>query len=204
MGTETSETRARLLDITEKVMIEDGYAAVSSRRIAKEAGVTPALIHYYFATLDDLFLEVLRRRAKQQRERQERLLSSPQPLRALWAFSRDQAGTGLLMELMALANHRKIIREELAESAEQFRKAQLEALTGRWEQYGLDLDEVPPEALLTLMAALSRTVVMEESLGMSTGLAATDDLVERFLERWEGPAEPTAKKRTRGKGSSAG
>src|SRR4029453_5420413 len=120
MGTETSETRFRLLDITEKVMIEDGYAAVSSRRIAKEAGVTPALVHYYFATLDDLFLEVLRRRAKQQLERQERFLSSDQPLRALWAFSRDQAGTGLLMELMALANHRKSIREELAESAEQF------------------------------------------------------------------------------------
>ena len=74
-GTETSETRFRLLDITERVMIDDGYAAVSSRRIAKEAGVTPALIHYYFPTLDDLFLEVLRRRGRQQLERQERHLT---------------------------------------------------------------------------------------------------------------------------------
>ena len=57
MGTETSETRFRLLDITERVMIEDGYASVSSRRVAKDAGVTPALVHYYFATIDDLFLE---------------------------------------------------------------------------------------------------------------------------------------------------
>src|SRR4029453_16961156 len=102
MGTETSETRFRLLDITEKVMIEDGYAAVSSRRIAKEAGVTAALVHYYFATLDDLFLEVLRRRAKQQLERQERFLSSDQPLRALWSFASEQAGTALLLEFMAL------------------------------------------------------------------------------------------------------
>jgi AcrR family transcriptional regulator len=188
-GTETSETRLRMLDITEQVMVEDGYAAVSSRRIAKEAGVTPALVHYYFPTLDDLFLEVVRRRARQQSERQERILDGPQPLRAIWAFSRDQVGTGLLMELMALANHRKTIGKELAQYAEQFRLAQLEALTGRFQDYGIDPEEFPPEALLTVMAALSRTVVMEESLGMSTGLAATDALVERFLERYEGPPE---------------
>src|SRR5262245_30812380 len=95
-GSETSETRAVLLDTVERVMLQDGYAAVSSRRIAKEAGVTPALVHYYFATLDDLFLAVLRRRADQQLERHQRFLASAQPLRALWAFSRDQAGTGLL------------------------------------------------------------------------------------------------------------
>ena len=34
--------------------------------IAKDAGVTAALVHYYFGPLDDLFLAVLRRRAEQQ------------------------------------------------------------------------------------------------------------------------------------------
>ena len=55
-------------------MLADGYAAVSSRSVAKEAGVTPALVHYYFPTLDDLFLAVLRRRAEQQLARQDRML----------------------------------------------------------------------------------------------------------------------------------
>jgi TetR/AcrR family transcriptional regulator len=55
-GTETSETRSALLDVTEALMLEEGYAAVSSRRIAAEVGVTAALIHYYFRTLDDLFI----------------------------------------------------------------------------------------------------------------------------------------------------
>ena len=39
MGTETSETRARLLDITARVMIEEGHAAVSTRGIAREAAL---------------------------------------------------------------------------------------------------------------------------------------------------------------------
>ena len=196
-GTETSETRLRLLDITERVMIEDGYAAVSSRRVAKEAGVTPALIHYYFPTLDDLFLEVLRRRAKQQLERQERHLTSPQPLRALWAVSSDQAGTALLMEFMALSNHRKSIRSELAEFAEQFRRNQLESLTGQLDEYGFDPDEVPPEVLLVAIAGISRAIVMEQSLGMKTGLAETVAFVEKHLDRIEGPAEKAPEKRSR-------
>jgi AcrR family transcriptional regulator len=198
MGTETSETRFRLLDITEKVMIEDGYAAVSSRRIAKEAGVTAALVHYYFATLDDLFLEVLRRRAKQQLERQERFLSSDQPLRALWSFASEQAGTALLLEFMALANHRKSIRKELATFADQFRESQLEALSEVLDEYGLDTEDVPAEALLLLIAAISRTLVMEETLGMHVGLPETHAMVERYLERYEGPApkKRSAKRRS--------
>ena len=186
-GTETSETRSKILDVTEKVMTEDGYAAVSSRRVAKDVGVTPALIHYYFPTLDDLFLEVMRRRGTQQKERLERFLAGPQPLRALWAFSREQAGTVLLMEFMALANHRKSIREELAASAEEFRTIELAALADRYAELGLD-PEVPLEAVLVALAALSRTVVMEETLGMTTGLAETEALIERLLERYEGAA----------------
>src|SRR5262245_8799555 len=165
-GTETSETRAKLLDVTERVMIDDGYAAVSSRRIAKEAGVTPALIHYYFPTLDDLFLEVVRRRGKQQFERQQRFLESDRPLRSLWSFSSDPAGAVLFMELMALANHRKSIRTEVAEFADRFRQAQIEALSGHLQERGID---VPPEVVLVLVSALSNTLVMESELGMEVG-----------------------------------
>ncbi len=65
LGTETSETRATLLDATEQLMLDSGYAAVSSRRVAAVAGVRPALVHYYFRTMDDLFLAAFQRRAEQ-------------------------------------------------------------------------------------------------------------------------------------------
>lgn len=187
-GAETSETRAKLLDVTERVMIEDGYAAVSSRRVAKEAGVTPALVHYYFPTLDDLFLEVLRRRRRQQLERLDRFLGSAQPLRALWSFSTEHGGAVLLTEFMALANHRKSIREELAAAADEFRRVEVDALAARLAEHGIDPGEVPPEVVLVLMSSLARSVVTEEDLGMTTGLAETRALIERLLDRFEGPA----------------
>src|SRR5690349_18396757 len=91
VGTETSKTRLHLLDTTERLMLDEGYAAVTSRRVAKEAGVTPPLVHYYFPSLDDLFLAVFRRRADESFERQLRLLESDQPLRAVWTFTHDRA-----------------------------------------------------------------------------------------------------------------
>lgn len=186
IGTEGSKTRAGLLDVTERLMRDEGYAAVSSRSVAKEAGVTPALIHYYFPTLDDLFLAVFRRGADKNLRRHARALESPQPLRALWEFSMDPEGTALLTEFMALANHRKSIRSEIAEYAERFRRQQADLLESRLQEYGIAPDEVPPHAILVLISTVSRGIVMEGSLGSTTGHAETLDLVERLLQRFEG------------------
>ena len=43
-------------------MLEEGYAAVTSRRVAAKANLKPQLVHYYFRTMDDLFLAIHRRR----------------------------------------------------------------------------------------------------------------------------------------------
>ncbi len=128
IGTETSETRAALLDAAEQLMLAEGYAAVTSRRVAAQAGLKPQLVHYYFRTMDDLFLAVFRRRAEQGLERQADALASEQPLWSLWDLSRDPRGTALTMEFTALANHRKAIRAEIAASAERYRAEQLEGV----------------------------------------------------------------------------
>jgi len=74
-------------------MLEEGYAAVSSRRIAQKAGLKPQLVYYYFRTMDDLFLAAFRRRAEKGLERQAEAVASNQPLQALLAFSDDPTGT---------------------------------------------------------------------------------------------------------------
>ena len=63
----TEEKRKRLLDATEELMLKDGYAAVSSRSVAAAVGIQAPLVHYYFPTLDDLFVAVLQRRAGPER-----------------------------------------------------------------------------------------------------------------------------------------
>src|SRR5256885_3631755 len=99
-GSLDSKTRATLIDVTERLMLREGYAAVTSRRVAVEAEVTAPLVHYYFPTLDDLFVAVLRRRAEQQLTRQARLLAADEPLRALWSFNTDRKSARFLTEFI--------------------------------------------------------------------------------------------------------
>lgn len=186
MGTENSKTRQVLLDVTERLMLKEGYAAVGVRRVAREAEVAPALVLYYFRTLDDLFLAVLRRRGDEELERVARRLEGPQPLHALWQIA-SHPGNALTTEFTALANHRKTIRAELADRAERYREAQLEVLTRRLAETGVELPpEVPPAVLLMLTNALGRILMMENTMGMTTRHTEALAFVEQFLQHYEG------------------
>ncbi len=65
IGAPDAKNRAVLLDAAEQLMLEEGYAAVTSRRVAERAALKPQLVHYYFRTMDELFLAAFRRRAEQ-------------------------------------------------------------------------------------------------------------------------------------------
>ncbi|MGW3289022.1 TetR/AcrR family transcriptional regulator [Streptomyces sp. NPDC001002] len=185
MGTENSKTRQVLLDVTERLMLKEGYASVGVRRVAREAEVAPALVLYYFRTLDDLFLAVLRRRGDEELERVVRRLDGPQPIRALWQVT-SHPGNALTTEFTALANHRKAIRAELAARAERYREVQLEALTRRLAQTGVELPPtVSPTVLLMLANALGRILMMENAMGMTTRHTEALEFVEQFLQRYE-------------------
>jgi AcrR family transcriptional regulator len=187
LGAPDSKTRALLLDAAEQLMLEEGYAAVSSRRVASKAGLKPQLVHYYFRTMDDLFLAVYGRRAEQNLERYARALVAARPLRALWELSIDPRGTAFTMEFVALANHRKAIRTELARHAERFRQMQLEAIAGVLARYGIPADRCPPVVVVLAMTGLSQVLVLEKALGITSGHDETVALVERYLRELEGP-----------------
>jgi AcrR family transcriptional regulator len=193
-GSESSKTRFLLLDTTERLMLDEGYAAVTSRRVAKEAGVTPPLVHYYFPTLDDLFIAIFRRRGDEQLERQARFLQSEQPLRALWAFSNEPAAAAFTTEFMALANHRKSIRKEIASYVDRFRQAQVEALSEAVRQGRLDIDEDDLPGLVVLLTNAGRSIVLEGTIGLTTGHTSALAFVERSLQS----TEPTRGRTRRG------
>ena len=192
IGAPDAKNRSVLLDAAEQLMLEEGYAAVTSRRVAQKAALKPQLVHYYFRTMDDLFLAAFRRRAEWGLKAQARALASPQPLWALWRFSIDPAPTAVTMEYVALANHRKALKAEIAYYAERFRDEQRKAVSTVLERYGMDPAEVPPLVWSVLITSVSRVLVMEQALGMSAGHAETVTFVERYLHRLEGdPAPPS-------------
>ena len=138
IGSHDSKTRLQLLDAAERLLNAEGYAAVTSRRVAAEAGLKPQLVHYYFRTMDDLFLEVFRRRADENIARFERSIAEDGSLRNLWRLNADPRGTAFRIEWVALANHRKAVRAEVARYAERFRAIQIEAVGAALTAQGVD------------------------------------------------------------------
>jgi AcrR family transcriptional regulator len=186
IGAEDSTTRAALLDAAQALMNEEGYAAVTSRKVAARAGLKPQLVHYYFRTMDDLFVALVHRGAAQTRERQAAALASDQPLWALWELATHPAGRTVITEVAALANHRKALRAEIATLARELRDEQIAALTPVLARYGTPA-AITPEAFVTLTNALGPNLVMEEALGLDAGHDAIHTLVEDVLTRYEGP-----------------
>lgn len=189
IGAPDAKNRTVLLDAAEALMLSDGYAAVTSRRLAQQAGLKPQLVHYYFRTMDDLFLAMFQRRAEEGLARLAEALDAPRPLRALWEFSTDPTSTAMTTEFVAMANHHKALRAEIGRCAEEMRQAQLAAMPAILARYGVPPEEVPPAVFTVVLSGLSRTVIMEQTLlGMSGGHAETLDYVDKLIDQWESNA----------------
>src|SRR5215218_5058231 len=80
-------TREALIAATAQIMLDEGYAAATSRRVAAKAGVKPALVHYYFPSMDDLFVAVLRAGAEANLKRQRQAFAETNPLHSLWEIN---------------------------------------------------------------------------------------------------------------------
>lgn len=175
-----------LLDAAERLMLDEGYAAVTSRRVAEKAGLKPQLVHYYFRTIDDLYLEVFRRRAEQGLQAHQQALESAKPLWSLWRFGTNPASSRLTIVMMGLANHRKALRAEITYYAERFRNQQREAFVTALQRHQVLPHEVPPVVRSVLLTSLSTVMMMEDELGVTSGHAELLELVERYLRLMEG------------------
>lgn len=186
-----SMLRTTLLDATEQIMVEEGYAAVSTRRVAKKAGVTAAAVHYYFPTTDDLLLAAFRRKKALHDEGVDTALDTENPVRALWKFYTDTARTAIGIEFRAMVNNRKVIREELARDIVESRRTQAASLA-RYLEGSLLAAEIMPTCLVTIIANIGRGLVAEEVIGVTHGHAETKAFVEGLLRKLEDRIEAQA------------
>ncbi len=178
-------TREAILDATEAIMVEEGYAAVTSRRVEERAGLRSQLVHYHFGTMDDLLVAVYERVQREFLRRHLRAVSSESPLRALWEFSLHPQRTRLAQELIALSNHRKSIRKLTAGILEQMHSINETFIAKYLEEAGVDTGKYPPIAISYIINGLSRALVTEETLGAATRRPQILPFVERLLSEVE-------------------
>src|SRR5688572_21130359 len=95
-----SDTRAKILAAAFRRLASEGYAALSVREIARDAGVNHALINYHFRTKDQLVIAVLDAANQRLLARQAAMYQAPSGFAQKWAdarrFYQSDLGSGFV------------------------------------------------------------------------------------------------------------
>lgn len=185
MGVEGSQQRGRFIDAAEALLREEGAIALTARQVAGRAGLKTQLLYYYFRTMDDVILALLRRVHENRLARFHEIMASPNPLRGLWELNTDSSGAVMAGELASMASHREAIRAEIVRFAQEFRALQNEAVARLLANRPEYRDS--SAGLVMIAVALARAIVTEASLGLTEGHQEAVAIVERMLDRLEEP-----------------
>jgi len=182
------KTRATILDATESIIREEGYAAVSSRRIAEKAGLKSQLVHYHFGNMDELFLALYRRSEEMFLSQLSEVIASPDSLKKLWDLSVMEESK-LSLEFTAIATHRKAFRDELIRSAELVRSLENSVVSkafGKRKHYNL---KVTPNVFSFILQSFSRAIVIEKGVGITKGHSEILEFIEVILRQWKSESD---------------
>lgn len=197
-GTPTSATGAELVLAAEQLLREEGYAAVTSRTLAERLNLSRQIVHYYFKSIDDVLIAVIRNRAAKHLTRLEAAAVSDEPLRKVWEICNDPGEAALALELYALANRRPAVRAEVKRYAEQFRAFQTQALIDHLKARGIE-PAMNPLVATVLLTSLPQTLALEAAIDIDLGHKETLDFVDlclrAFAERRDAPTVTTPAKK---------
>jgi uncharacterized membrane-anchored protein len=115
-------------------------------------------------------------------------LLTSQPLTRLWESMRSH-DSGLVFEFIALARHRKALREELIRVTDRSHALHAGGLSRVIEDYGLTPTFGSAENLAMLLASLSQALMFAAELGLA-GHQGVQELIDAWLERVESGRSP--------------
>jgi AcrR family transcriptional regulator len=200
--TEVSErlaTEERFLDAAERLLVSVGYANMSTRRLAEEAGANHGLVHYYFGSMEQLFVRVLERFTERLIARQRAMYAAERPFIEKWrqAMSyldedRESGYQKVWFELQAFAWNRPELRERLIWVRHQWTEVLIEACRRACDEYGIDTRRFPVEALATLVGTFNEGMILNRLGGVYEGHAALLGMIDRWLVSQE--AEKAARR----------
>jgi AcrR family transcriptional regulator len=187
-----TETAGALLDAAERLLVEVGHAGISTRRLAAEAGANQGLVHYYFGSMDELFVQVLERFTDRLVARQREMYAADLPFiekwRTAWRFQQEDLDAGyskIWLELQALSWNHPDLRPRVARVNAEWRAVLREAFQRAAAEYGLDEDEPPVETLVTLTMTFAQGYALERLEGIDEGHEDLLDWIERWLRSIE-------------------
>jgi len=208
-------TRDRILDATFRRLVSEGYAALSVREIARDAGVNHALINYHFRTKDQLVIDVLDAMNQRLLSRQAAMYESGTGFAQKWAsarrFYQDDLASGfvrLQAELWAASLSNPGLREKFLPRLLAWKKLVLGAVREAIAALQADGTKLPPPFTPEVIACWISEFwlgmefadllgVKEEQLEHRAALDAVEWLLEWLDAKASKMTGPAARRRSR-------
>jgi AcrR family transcriptional regulator len=181
-----SAAEEALLDAAERLLVDVGYAGITTRRLAEAAGVNHGLVHYYFSSNENLLVRALERFTERLIARQRQLYAADIPFVEKWRtamrylMSEDATYEKIWLELQALAWNNPDIRERLARVNAEWRAVLTEAFEEPHRKLGI---EIPLEALVSLVITFNIGIMVERLGAIDAGHAELLDWIDAWLSR---------------------
>jgi AcrR family transcriptional regulator len=192
-----------LLDAAERLLIEQGYASITTRNLAEQARVNHGLVHYYFGSMEEVMVQVLERFTARLIERQRAMYASDRPFlkkwRAAWAFQEEDLASGyskIWLELQAMSWNRPELRARVQQVNAEWRRVLTEAFAPALREY--HFDAVSLEAAVSLVMTMAQGYALERLSHINEGHVALISEIEAWMKsRTKGAKGSRSKKETR-------
>jgi AcrR family transcriptional regulator len=187
------QTRAALLDAAERILIERGYPAATTRAIAAEADVNHGLVHYYFGSVDNLLLETLKRFSSELFERQRALYAEDRPFIEKWRTAighltgsdRESGYEKLWLELQAMSWNRAEMRAYMVEINVAWRQILVDAFNRALIDYDVDPERFPAKGVVALIMTFNLGMQIEATGGIHDGHEELLQMADAFIDDLE-------------------
>ena len=177
------------LDAAERLLVEVGYAAITTRRLAREAGANQGLVHYYFGSMENLLVRVLERFTERLIVRQRAMYAADLPFLEKWRqamrYLDEDFASGyqkVWYELQAMAWSKPELRERIAHVTVEWREVLAEAFEQGRREHAI---EMPIDPLVTLVVAFNQGLILERLSGIDSGHRELLDWIDAWLEERE-------------------
>jgi AcrR family transcriptional regulator len=195
------EATDALLDAAEAMLVDVGYAAITTRRLAERAGVNHGLVHYYFGSMEDLLLRVVERFTDQLIERQQTMYAADVPFINKWRqamrYLDEDAESGyqkVWFEMQAMAWNNEAIRDRVQKVNQRWLDVVSPAFDRGLVELGVDRRRFPTKAVVSLVVTFNQGVMLEKLTGFDSGHRDLLRMVDRTFEGlWEAQQHASSK-----------
>ncbi len=183
------EAEQAFLDAAERLLVSVGYAGITTRKLAEEAGLNHGLVHYYFGSMQELLLQVLERFTDRLIVRQRAMYASDMSFLEKWRtamryLDEDNAGgyAKVWYELQALGWNDPDIRKRVVRVDQAWTQVVTEAFDKAMDEYQIDRREFPLQAVVALVATFNVGMHLRMLSGVRSGHKELLEWIDHWLE----------------------